>query len=300
LLVFPIVGLLAYSILIGVFFTGLLWWVDFNVDGLWNAPVWAKMTATYLLYLVGYFFIFSANTAMIGVTLLMLEGKQATFADGWRIAHENRRNIFIYALLAATVGIILRVFARWLGRLGGFAFSIVRRVAFFSFLNLAWQVVPILVIPILITERINPVAAMRQSSHMVTQKWGEGVVQYANLWRIFLIPLVATMLFGITACIWVSSAAQEVWMTTTLYFFVMLIVMLFIIASALSGIYTAIVYRYASTQPIAPPFEEEMVSKAFQARPSRILHFLRRRWQELIGRPHSHKPNTHQKESNEG
>lgn len=284
LLIFPIIGLLTYSLLIGLAMTGVLYWVDFRVDLLWNAPFWAKLIATYILYLVGYLIVFSANGAMVAVTLLAFDGKHPTFADGWRIAFAARKTFFYYALVAATAGASLSLFTRWTGRLSGYAFSILRRVLIFSALNLAWHVVPVIITPVLVMEQLDPLSAVQRCSNLVLQKWGEGVVRYANLWHIFLIPLITTAIIGTTAIVWVVSTAQELWIMVIAYLVIMVIVMLFIVASALSGIYSAVVYRYACTQPIIAPFEEEMVSKAFHSRPSHALHNLQRWWHEQLFR----------------
>ncbi|MCC6455986.1 MAG: hypothetical protein IT328_13620 [Caldilineaceae bacterium] len=281
LLIFPIVGLIAVSLVLALMMGGILALADFQVGVLMQAPIWARFTATFFFYLVGYFIVFSANTAMVGVAMLLLDGKQATFADGWRIAYTHRGSIFAYALLAATAGVFLRLLTRWIGQSGRFVVPVVQRVVIFSAFNLAWHVVPVLVIPVLIAEKRAPLDAIRRSSQLVTQRWGEGVVQNANVWLIFMLPMLVTIVAGIGAVIWAGQSLQETWITAVLYLVVMLIAMMFLLATGLNDICSAITYRYAAAMPIPIPFEQELLSQTFRARPSRILRFVRRGWSRL-------------------
>jgi hypothetical protein len=284
LLIFPIVGLLALGLVIALWLGSILVWADFQIDVVWAAPLWEKMAAVSLFYLFSYFVVFSANTALIGTAMLLLEGKQPTLLDGWRIAYTHKSTIFTYALLMATVGLLLRLLSRWVGQVGRFAVPMAQRVIIFAGLGLAWHVVPVLVIPVLIAEEIDPVAAIRRSSQLVTHTWGEGVVQNANLWLIFILPLVLILAAGAATIVWISRNVQEVWMTATLYVVVMLITLIFLIGSALTDIFSVVIYRYTRAMPIPDPFEPDMLSNAFHSRPSRILRFIRRRWSALTKR----------------
>jgi hypothetical protein len=259
-------------------------WADFQLDVVWEAPLWEKTIAVFVFYLFSYFVIFSANTALVGTAMLLLEGKQPTLRDGWRIAYAHRYTIFAYALLIATVGLILRLLSRWVGQVGRFAMPVLQRVIIFAGLGLAWHVVPVLIIPVLIAEEIDPLAAIRRSSQLVTQTWGEGVVQNANLWLVFIMPLVVILVAAIATIIWISRSVQEAWLTITLYVTVMLIMMIFLIVSALSDIFSVVIYRYTRTMSLPSPFEPDMLSNAFHSRPSRILRFVHSGWSKLTKR----------------
>lgn len=284
LLIFPIAGVIAFVVILALLSGGVLLLVDFQVGVLVQAPVWMHFAATSVLYLVGYFIVFSANTAMVGVALLLLEDKPATLADGWRIAYAHKGTIFAYALLMATVGTVLRLFARWVGQVGRFVVPVVQRIAIFAIFDLAWHVVPVIVIPVLIVEELDPFSAIRRSSHLVTQRWGEGVVQNANVWLIFVLPMWVTIAAGIAAIAWVSQSMPEIWIITILYVVVMSIVMMFLMANGLNSIFSTVIYRYACAMPITIPFEPELLDQSFRARPNRILRFLRRQWSRLARR----------------
>jgi hypothetical protein len=285
LLIFPIGGLLALSVVMALLAGGLLVLIDFKLDILLHAPVWVQLAVTFVIYLLGHFVLLSANTAMVGVAMQIFDGKPATLADGWRIARRNRGNIFRYALFIATIGLALRLLSRWIGQWGRFVVPVMQRVTIFAALNLAWHVVPVMVVPVMIVEGIDPVTAIKRSSQLVIHAWGEGVVQNANIGLVFFLPMTVSIAGGIAAIAWIGWRAQEVWVTTALYLAVMLSAMIYLLAAALGGIFSAVVYRYASALPIPLPFEQQMLSKTFKARPSRILRFLRSWWGRLVNTP---------------
>src|SRR5207302_2509142 len=71
-----------------------------------------------------------------------------------------------WALLAATVGIILRIVEgrlSWLGRL------IVRLV------GAAWSLAAYFVVPVLAFEDLGPVDALKRSAHLFRENWGENL-----------------------------------------------------------------------------------------------------------------------------
>ncbi len=62
----------------------------------------------FLFYLVQYVVIFYANTALVGAAMIRLNGGDPTVRDGFRIANSRFGAIIGYALIAATVGMILK------------------------------------------------------------------------------------------------------------------------------------------------------------------------------------------------
>ena len=89
-----------------------------------------------LTYGIGIFF----NAALAICVLRKLAGKSVSILDGLREAVSLFPQIFGWALLSATVGVILRTIERRSGFIG----EIITRI-----LGLAWAVVTFLVVPIL-------------------------------------------------------------------------------------------------------------------------------------------------------
>ena len=66
----------------------------------------------FMFYVVQYTVIFFANTALVGAAMIRLRGGDPTVSDGLRIASSRFGAILGYALIAATVGMILRAISQ--------------------------------------------------------------------------------------------------------------------------------------------------------------------------------------------
>src|SRR5258708_3852172 len=72
----------------------------------------------FTLYVVNYFVIVFFNVALVGVANSRLMGGTWTFRDGIELAWERKGTILQWALVAATVGVILRTLEERMGLIG--------------------------------------------------------------------------------------------------------------------------------------------------------------------------------------
>jgi hypothetical protein len=106
LIVFPLVSFVVTLIVTASFVIPLSFTGFFDED---NSGVSAVLyvVAAVAFYLVQYFVIFFANTALVGAAMIRLKGGTPTLGDGFRIAASHSRAILGYAAIAATVGLLL-------------------------------------------------------------------------------------------------------------------------------------------------------------------------------------------------
>lgn len=121
LLVFPLVGggaSLAALAVLGLGFYSL----HPNVSTL---PIWTVYHLLWaILFLVAAYVVVVvlstiAMAGLIGASALALQGARPTARDGWRLARAHLRVLIVWALLDATVGLVLSVLARRAGITGG-------------------------------------------------------------------------------------------------------------------------------------------------------------------------------------
>jgi hypothetical protein len=207
----------------------------------------------FLFYIVQYTVVFYANTALVGAAMIRLNGGDPTVKDGFRIANSRFGAIIGYALISATVGMILKALQKQKG--------LVRIVT--SILGMAWNLATYLVVPILAVEGIGPVAAIKQSVSLLRRTWGERVIGNFGLGFVFGIANLLVILAAIPIIILAINAQSIVWIASTVMIFLIILAILGLINSSLNGIYTAAVYQYASTGKSSDFFEDKMVKNAF-------------------------------------
>jgi len=209
----------------------------------------------FVFYVVQYFVIIFANSALVGAAMIRLRGGDPTVGDGLRIAMKHVGAILGYALISATVGMILR----WLSERGKTLGQIASSIA-----GLAWNLATYLVVPVLVVEGVGPLEAVKRSANLLKKTWGEQIVGNFSIGLVFGLLTVLVILLGIPIFIWVVSTNSPAIIALTALLFVLMFVFMGLISSTLTGIYVAAVYRYAAEGEASGFFSEEMVRGAFR------------------------------------
>src|SRR5204863_3398010 len=95
-------------------------------------------------------------------------------------------SILGYALISATVGMILR----WIAEKG-----IIGQIVA-SIIGFAWNVSTYLVVPILVIENVNPVDAVKRSIELLKKTWGEQLVGNLSIGAAFGLLWLALIFVG--------------------------------------------------------------------------------------------------------
>jgi len=213
----------------------------------------------FLYYLVLYSLIFFFNTALVGATMIRLDGGDPTVSDGLNIAFKKLGAILEYAAIAATVGMLLRALEEKAGFLGRMVIGLI---------GLSWTLATFLTVPVLVTKNVGAIDAVKESASVFKRTWGEQVV--ANV-GIGLATFFIFLLMGLVAVplIMLASSIGEVAVLPVVLSFAGGFILLILVSSALKGIYSAALYRYATTGDAGEHFSAEMMEEAFRPRKRR-------------------------------
>jgi len=223
-------------------------------DGELSMPAEGYLIA-FLFYVVQYFVIFFCNTALVGAAMIRLRGGDPSVGDGFQIAVSRIRDILGYAIIAATVGMVLRAISERSGLLGRLVVSGV---------GLAWNLATYLVVPVLVVEDVGPIEAVRQSASYLKRTWGEQIAGNLGMGLVFgLISLgpIAVGALVFAAAVGLQSPALAV---AAIAGVAVALVAIGLVSSALGGIYAAAVYRYAAEGETGTFFTPAMVKGAFR------------------------------------
>ena len=211
----------------------------------------------FAFYLVQYFVIVFFNTALVGVALARLRGESAGLAEGFALARARLGSIFGYALIAATVGLLLRMLQERLGLIGRFVVGL---------LGLAWTVATFLVVPVLASEGIGPMDAVKRSAELLKRTWGENLIGNVGLGAVFgLVMFLVVLLAG---ALMVGAAATQSVAAMVLVGVVIVVafILLGLVQSTLQGIYSAALYRYAEAGEVGGGFDQALLESAFRTK----------------------------------
>jgi hypothetical protein len=234
ILLFPLIsGIIMIAIVatfvLGMFFTGLFYF---------DNPI-LFIVLTFIMYLVLYFIAIYFNTAVIGCATIRLQGGDPTLSDGFRTANENLRAIFGWAVLSATVGLIIRAIQQRAGVAGRIAGSI---------FGIAWSIVTYFIIPVLIYEKTPLFKGIKRSAKIFKDTWGETFISGFGLGIVFALLGLLGIVFIVLGVLIGGITGLIVGLIIAIVYWVIIAV----VASAAQGVLIAALYRFATTGKITP------------------------------------------------
>ena len=210
----------------------------------------AFLLGMFAVYVANYFIIVFFNVALVGVANSRLMGGTWTFRDGMELAWARKGTILQWALLAATVGVILRNLEERMGILG----RVVMRI-----IGVAWALACYFVVPVLAFEDLTPIEAIKRSSRLFKDTWGEKVAGSFSLSVVFLV--LALPGFGLWIAAMILGGTYG--MLIGLAFLVLYFLLLSVVSSAIQGIFNAALYRYACFKQVPPAFSPDLITSAW-------------------------------------
>ncbi len=250
LLVFPAISSIAALLVAATFILPTFGMLD--TIGNQDLPPWLYVWG-FLFYLTLYFVIFFFNTALVGAAMIRLRGGDPTVADGLNIAWSKVGVILGYALIAATVGMLLRVLEQRLGALGKIVVG---------FLGAAWTVITFMTVPILVSRDIGPLDAVKESALLLKKTWGENVIGQGGVGLVFGLIQFALVVTVILLVMLVAGTKSLPLIATVVVLGVIAVLAVALIQAALAGIYSAALYRHAMGEN-TPGIDGQMLASAF-------------------------------------
>jgi hypothetical protein len=257
LLLFPLiatVALLITSATIGGIGWGIIYAMGRDLSTEYSTSNIPGIIVVVLIALAGSIVTIYFNTALTGAVLRQIDGQSATLSDGLAVANSRKRAIFGWALIMATVGVLLAV----IRDKGGVAGRIVAMIG-----DIAWTLATFFVVPILATHNIGPIDALKESGRLFKRTWGEQVVGNAGIGLFaFIIGLPLVIVAIIVAGFGFASGLLPVFILS-LIVAGLLVALAVAIGSTLSGIYRTVLYRWATTGESVPGYPQETIRASF-------------------------------------
>jgi hypothetical protein len=207
----------------------------------------------FAFYFVNYFVIIFFNSALVSCAIIRFKGGNPNLMDGFSAAFSRLPQIAGWALVAATVGVILRAIESRSEKVGAFVSAL---------LGMAWSAVTYFVVPVIVVERADPITATKRSFSILKKTWGEAVI--ANF-GIGFVVLVASLLGFIPLVLGGFAIAAGMWPLGLVGFAAAAVIFLLValISSALNTIIIGALYLYAAEGTVPTQFDSDLFRHAF-------------------------------------
>jgi len=209
----------------------------------------------FLYYFVNYFIIVFFNCALVACAMIRFGGGNPTVAEGLRAARERLGLIAAWALVAATLGVILQAIEERVGFLGKIVIAV---------LGAVWTIATFFVVPVLVVENLGPVDAAKRSVEIVKEAWGESIVGNVGIGLLtFLAILFLVVPCGFLTLALAIKAGSIAVAIGGGVLTVALLVAITLVSSALTSILLGALYLFATGGKVPPGFEAGRLKAAF-------------------------------------
>jgi hypothetical protein len=256
LLWLPVLSVLALLLLVGSFVAPAVALGAFDVAAATGDRPTAVALGAFVFYVLAYFVALFFNTALVGAAMIRMDGGNPTLRDGLAIAWSRVGRILGYAVIAATVGVLLRALEERVGWVGQLVIKLV---------GVAWTLATFLVVPVLVTRDVGPIDAVKESAALLRETWGENLIGTVGLGLAFAAAYFLVFLAGGGLIVLAIKGGLPVMIVVTALLAIVALAVLSALQATMQGVYSAALYRHA-TEPGRPfaGFTPELMAVAFK------------------------------------
>jgi len=197
----------------------------------------------FLWYCTNYFVIVFFSCALAACAEIRFSGGEPTIGAGMGQAAQKLPSIMMWAVVASTVGLILRIIEDRSEALGKIVSSL---------LGVAWTIATYLVVPVLVFEQEGVFGSIKRSSQLLRKTWGEqitGNIGFGLPFLLLAIPGIALVILG----------RNPIALALAVLYFLLLTAFM----SAVKGIFAVALYRYATNGEAPAAFAQVNLNGAF-------------------------------------
>jgi hypothetical protein len=200
-----------------------------------------------VFYFVAYFVSIFFNAAVVGAATIRLTGGDPSVRDGLRLAWSKAGTIAAWAAISATVGLILRALEERLGFIGDIIIGLI---------GVAWSLMTYFVVPVILYEPVGAIDGIKRSASIFRQRWGEQMTGNVSIGLAMF--LIAVPILAVAVLLGTLSPPLGLVVGT------LGLGGLIAVGTALSGVFQAALYRFATTGETAGAFSQGDLQASFR------------------------------------
>ncbi|MEI8062269.1 MAG: DUF6159 family protein [bacterium] len=255
---FPVLSAIVSLVaLIGMVATFFFVVMGGNIHAFDNIKETGGNVISYVILFVYYLVMFLiTNYFLAGMYIIIhgrFKGQNISFTDGINGANKNLGKIFMWSLISATIGVVLRIVAD--------NFKIVGRVVAYI-LGAAWSILTYFSLPALIIGQKSVKESFKDSAATIRKNWGETIIVNFGTGLFFGLLTLAVLILAIGAMILVPVIGMVILVGILCAIYLVAIT---IISSTLGSIFKLALYEYAETGTVPQGFDADLIRGAVKA-----------------------------------
>lgn len=220
----------------------------------------------FLVYLGLAFIATFFNVCVVYTAKRRFAGGDAAFMESIRFATSKVHLIFAWSMVAATVGILLRMLDKIAARMQGPAQYIINALT--AMLGIAWSIITIFVVPGMVYHDLGPLEAIKRSVATLRKTWGESLVRYLGLGLMQFLFLLGGILAAVLLVLLVLPLGILALIVVGVLAFIYLLAVILVFSVA-NTVFNTALYEYADTGKVPKAYNKELLRNAFKQRKPR-------------------------------
>ncbi len=248
LMLFPILSGVSLTLIMASFLLsalGMAGW-DFNNLDISHDNKALQYGIIFLYYIINYFVVVFFNMALIHCTTLYFRGEEVTVAKGIAFSRSRIGTIFAWAMFAGSVGAILKIIQENVGTLGKILTGLV---------GIVWAVATFFVVPVIAYENLGPIEALKRSTQLMKEKWGERLGAGFSFGLVQLVGFIGVAIVAALVAVGIHPMAG-------IAIGVLGLLLLATVVSAARTIFVSQVYHSVTGDPVEQ-YNEQFISQLF-------------------------------------
>ena len=211
----------------------------------------------FLFYLCNFTVITFFNTAIIAGAIDRMSGGDPTVNSCLNAAFSRLPLIFGWALVSATVGLVLRIIEDRSEKVGAFVAGL---------LGMGWSIASYLVVPILVAERKGPIDALKGSAALLKKTWGQQLIGNFSFGAVFFVLSIPAYL-AIALAVYAGAAMKSIPLAVAAgAVAAAYLITLSLVQSALQSIFQAALYLHTREKLDSSVYPDNLLADALDYR----------------------------------
>lgn len=202
------------------------------------------------------------NVCVVYTAKKRFEGGDSKFFEAISFAFSKIHLILMWAAVSATVGIILQLLDSGARQMKGIGRLVAQIIV--SLIGFAWSIMTIFVVPSMVFNGTGPIAAIKESSQVISKTWGESLVRHYGLGLVQLIITIFFVLPFLILAIIAFILGQPVIGAILFVLFLGLLILISVLFSAANNVFNTALFWYATKGQVPGYFEPDVMANAFR------------------------------------
>ena len=202
----------------------------------------------FLFYVIGAFTVSFTQATITHIVYTRVHGGNATLGNGLRVACAHAGNLFVWACITSTVGLILRAIAER---------SQLLMKLLVMVLGAVWSVLTYFVVPAIIIDNKSAVSGIRHSGTVFKRTWGETIVSNISFSLVMFVMFFVLAIAFVGLVVVTGGSAGMVVVSGSI--FMIAIFVLILIHSVLDSVLRTLLYVYANEGTVPVDFNRELL-----------------------------------------